>query len=425
MKPQVILNKKTILTLSIITLLCASICYIITVFYFFPNQIKILADSENRLDFRVPIHATIQSETVFNVNNQSVDSNISVNLANGFYINVPKVTSLNMNLNFFGIPIRTVTLESIEALELIPWGNTVGVRIETEGVMVLGTGYVSTKEGDIIKPAENILRSGDLILEANGVKLNRKEDLIRAIESSTDKVEMIIRREGEKMDVYVKVAVCATDNKNRLGVWVRDSTQGIGTITYYNPNTGEFAALGHGILDVDTKKLMSVESGTVMEANISSAKRGKKGSPGELQGDIDVRNVIGSVTLNTPYGIFGTLNESANLPQERMRIALQSEVREGPAVIRANVTGNEIKEYDIYIESLNRHSNNDSKGMVIRIVDEELIKVTNGIVQGMSGSPIIQNGKLIGAVTHVFVQEPTRGYGIFIENMLKQTRATE
>jgi len=205
---------------------------------------------------------------------------------------------------------------------------------------------------------------------------------------------------------------------------VRDSTQVIGTITYLDPNTGKFAALGHGILDVDTRKLMTVRYGDVMKTEIKSVKKGKKGLPGELIGDIKTDEVIGQVRLNNEYGLYGKLDNPNSWSSlgSPVKIGLQNEVEEGPAVIISNVDGITAKEYDIYIESINKNSQDDSKGMVIRITDEELLEKTNGIVQGMSGSPIIQNNKLVGAVTHVFVQDPSKGYGIFIEKMLQQEK---
>ena len=211
-----------------------------------------------------------------------------------------------------------------------------------------------------------------------------------------------------------------------IGSWVRDSTQGIGTITYINPATNSFGALGHGIMDVDTKRLMSVKNGYITAARIVSVKKGARGTPGELVGEIQIGQVLGQIKTNSPYGIYGIFDGSLEHTDDQlMRVAKQDQIEEGPAIIRTNVVNNEVTDYEIYIDSVNRFSTDDTKGMVIRITDEALLSQTGGIVQGMSGSPIIQNGKLIGAVTHVFVQEPTKGYGIFIENMIRQDNQSQ
>jgi stage IV sporulation protein B len=215
------------------------------------------------------------------------------------------------------------------------------------------------------------------------------------------------------------------DGINRIGVWVRDSTKGIGTITYYDPSSGIFGALGHGIMDVDTKQLMSVKSGWIMSSKVTSIKKGMKGTPGELEGAVEKEKVVGQIKANTPCGIYGTADPSLTGAFKRglVKVATQSLIREGPAVVLTNVSSNEVEEYEIEIESINRFAADETKGMVIRITDPQLLKLTNGIVQGMSGSPILQNGRLVGAVTHVFVQDPTKGYAIFIENMLKNAES--
>lgn len=312
---------------------------------------------------------------------------------------------------------------SIGDLQVIPGGMTIGVRINTEGIMVLGIGYVNSDDGIAYKPSEGYLKPGDMVLTVNGQALTTKEEFAREIEEAEEKLYMKIKREGEIQEVTISPVKSMADGKNKIGVWVRDSTQGIGTVTYYDPATQRFAALGHGILDVDTKKLMTVRDGEVMGTEIKSVRKGKKGSPGELVGEIRTHEVIGNVKLNNEFGLYGRFNEDISYKlSEPMNIAKQDEVEEGNAYILSNIEGTEIKQYKVQIEAVNKNSSDDSKGMVLRIVDEELLSKTNGIVQGMSGSPIIQNGKLIGAVTHVFVQEPAKGYGIFIEKMINQEK---
>jgi len=326
-------------------------------------------------------------------------------------------------LSWFGLPVKTIKLDVLPQTDLVPLGMAVGVTFRTNGVMVLATASVTDKNGKLQRPSEGILKAGDLILSINGKKLNSKDELIALVTASPPGValSMQLNRDNIVMDVSVTPAVNA-DDVPKLGIWVRDGTQGVGTLTYYNPDTKTFGALGHGIIDVDTKKLLIVREGELLEAKIVSVKKGQKGNPGELIGAITPNTIIGHITANTPLGLYGYIT-GTNLPTERTPIALQGEIHEGPAILRTTVGGTETKDYDVYIESVNRYSADEAKGMVIRITDRDLIAKTNGIVQGMSGSPIIQDGKLIGAVTHVFVQNPLKGYGIFIENMLRQEKS--
>jgi len=328
-----------------------------------------------------------------------------------------------MTLKAFGLPIKNLNIDVFQDMEVIPWGRTVGVRIDTNGILVLGTGLVTDNRGVSNNPVDGILKSGDLIILADGNALNNKEDLITAVKASGDSMSLVIQRDGKRSETVVRPTTGINGQKN-LGIWVRDSTQGIGTITYYNPMTRKFAALGHGIMDIDTKKLMVIKSGELWPSNIYDIKKGRKGAPGELVGKMDQKLIFGRVTANSAMGIFGSIESSQDIPKETMKIALQNRVHEGPAKILSNIVGSEINEYDVYIESVNRYSQDSSRGMVIRITDPKLLSKTGGIVQGMSGSPIMQGDRLIGAITHVFVQDPAKGYGIFIENMIKQEKSS-
>ncbi|OGO84426.1 MAG: SpoIVB peptidase [Clostridiales bacterium GWE2_32_10] len=246
------------------------------------------------------------------------------------------------------------------------------------------------------------------------------------MEKAGDKdVTLKINRKGNI--IYEKITpILSNEDEYKIGIWVRDSTQGIGTITYYNPSTGNYGALGHGIVDVDTSELMTVRTGKLLKSNISCIKKGERGTPGELMGIIidTARTNFGSVIKNTGYGIFGKLNDryKKSIQTPETDIALKEEIKLGKAYIYSDVLGDGIEKYEIEIQSVNTLSYDISKGVIIKITDKRLLEATNGIVQGMSGSPIIQNGKIIGAVTHVFVNDPTKGYGIFIENMLKEEK---
>ncbi len=398
--------------------------FILTIFL--PEEIHLIEGEEHLFKFNLPVEANIvdEGELVLNINNNPVSENIHIDLSKSFTVLSQNKGAVDVELKLFGmIPLKTVKVDVISDMQVVPCGNTIGVKINTDGVMVLGTGYVNSEDGNSYEPSKGIIKSGDLILQANDVKLENKEQLIEQIEKSNgNPINLEIKRDDEVVQASINPIKSVDDKLYKAGIWVRDSTQGIGTITYYNPQSGKFGALGHGILDVDTSKLMSVKDGQITDSKITSVKKGQKGEPGELIGSILSENVFGNIKTNTPYGIYGTINSkiNKNLPTETMTIGLQQEVHEGKAFIRSNILDGEIKEYEINIQSVSKFSNDDSKGMIIKITDSRLLENTNGIVQGMSGSPIIQDGKLIGAVTHVFVQDPTKGYGIFIENMLKQ-----
>lgn len=391
-----------------------------------PSEIRLNEYATHRLAFKLPFLATVRNETaaVFKINDRPVEDNLTVSLQDPITIQTDAGGTAEMTINAFGLPLKKVVLDIVPDLEVIPCGMTIGVRINTNGIMVLGLGSFSAEDGSTCKPCDGKLKPGDLILSVDGADMKSKEELIQTIADSQGEVIFRIKRDGEIIETPVTPAKSARDNTNRIGCWVRDSTQGIGTITYYNPSTHAFGALGHGIMDVDTKRLMSVKNGVIMSSRVTSVKKGAKGTPGELEGSVEKERVLGNIKTNSPHGIYGEIDPSMSyaIPGDPMKIATQSQVHEGPAIIRTNVASNKICDYDIYIESINRYAADETKGMVIRITDPTLLKLTNGIVQGMSGSPIIQDGKLIGAVTHVFVQDPAKGYGIFIENMIRQEK---
>jgi len=323
----------------------------------------------------------------------------------------------------FRLPFGNGKTAQTSDIKVVPLGLTIGVRINTDGVMVLGTGSFLGEDGQTHSPGDGLLKSGDLIIKANEQPIDTKEGLSILIAKSEGDVVLLLRRDGNEFEVTLTPAMAAKDGVRRIGTWVRDSTKGIGTLTYYIPETGAFGALGHGIMDVDTKKLITVRNGAIMPSTVSSIVKGQRGKPGELEGSVDNNQTLGSVQLNSPSGIYGKLDPAfmATLPVQPVPIATRSQIREGSATILTSVVGNEVREFEISIESVNRTTNDDTKGMIIRITDPELLSATNGIVQGMSGSPILQDGRIIGAITHVFVQDPTKGYGIFIETMIGQS----
>ena len=305
---------------------------------------------------------------------------------------------------------------------VIPGGMPVGIYLETEGVMVLGTDEITGEDGMAYEPSAHRIKEGDYIIGINHQKIENKEQLIEAVDGlKNEKVILTVRRKNEKIDVQTE-AVKSKKRGYKLGIWVRDNAQGLGTITFLDANS-RFGALGHGIHDVDTNKLLHISSGTLYTTSIKDIQKGEDGTPGGIEGIIIYNNynIVGSIKKNTDAGIFGTIDRIDTLftDQTPVQVASKEEIKEGPATIRCAVEG-KVKEYDIEITGIDTKTEEVNKGIVLKVTDPKLLNVTGGIVQGMSGSPILQDGKLVGAVTHVFVNDPTKGYGIFIETMIQQ-----
>ncbi len=306
-------------------------------------------------------------------------------------------------------------------------GMPIGIYMETDGVMVLNTEQIECVDGNEYEPAADLVKSGDYIMAVDHQEISGKADLLETVGGMNgDDVVLTLRRDGDTMDVKI-APVEYSPGEYRLGIWVRDNVQGLGTVTFLTEQS-RFGALGHGIHDTDTSVLMSIEGGKVYRTSIQDITKGHSGSPGTMEGIIvyNSYNILGSIDKNTEAGIYGKIDRIDALFEEQIPIetAKKEEIVEGDAVIRCYID-NEVKEYDIQVTDIDMSGTEINKGLVIQVTDGELLEKTGGIIQGMSGSPIIQNGKLIGAVTHVFVQDSTKGYGIFIENMLEQVETSE
>ncbi len=317
---------------------------------------------------------------------------------------------------FGSVPIGNVTVE-VKPRKLIPCGRVFGVKFFTKGVIVIGDTPIETAEG-FVNPAKAAgLAKNDILLSVNGQAVNTIEALAEAVESSGGKALSVVYRRGGKEATCSLVPVRAvSDGRYKSGLWVRDSTAGIGTMTYYDPETGSFAGLGHGICDVDTGELMPLLHGTVVDVHISDIVKGRAGVPGELKGSFDIEQK-GTLTENTTLGIYGTLEEAPPDMTEALPVAGRNEVHDGEAYVLTDPDGNGVQSYTVRLSRVDPRSDG-IKSFVVEVTDGRLKELTGGIVQGMSGSPIVQDGKLAGAVTHVLVNDPTKGYGIFIENML-------
>lgn len=304
---------------------------------------------------------------------------------------------------------------------VIPGGMPVGIYLETEGVMVLGTDEVTGIDGMKYEPSAHKIKAGDYIVGINQKKVRDKSELMEVVNTLTsEEVVLTVHRNNEDIEIKTE-AVRQKADKYKLGIWVRDNAQGLGTVTFLDANS-RFGALGHGIRDVDTNELLHVSEGTLYTTSIKDIQKGEDGTPGGMEGIIIYNNynVLGSITKNTEAGIFGTIDRIDALftDQTPVSTAGKDQIKKGPATIRCAVEG-KVKEYDVEITNVDTHTNEVNKGIVLKVTDQDLLDVTGGIVQGMSGSPILQDGRLVGAVTHVFVNDAAKGYGIFIENMLQ------
>ena len=319
------------------------------------------------------------------------------------------------------IPFKEVKVLPGESTSVYVSGNTVGIYMETEGVMIIDTGEILSEEGTKEEPARDMVKPGDYIVTFNQQEVRNKKDLIEDLtELKEQNVVLGVMRDGQNIPVSL-TPVKDTEGKYRLGIWVRDDTQGIGTLTYVDKN-GRFGALGHGISDVDTGSLLKVGQGRLYQAEILGIQKGTSGNPGELAGLIryEPGKVIGSVSQNSEKGIYGIYSGSTSAVNlQKMEIAYKQELETGPASVLCCVDG-EVKEYEAEITKIDMNHEDSNKSFVIHITDPDLLDLTGGIVQGMSGSPVIQNGKFVGAVTHVFVQDATTGYGIFAETMVER-----
>ncbi|MGD6847342.1 SpoIVB peptidase [Rossellomorea aquimaris] len=325
-----------------------------------------------------------------------------------------------------GLPIKKVDVEVLKDFKVIPGGQSIGVKLNTVGVLVVGHHLVETDAGKMSPGEKAGIQVGDMITEINGTKIEELADVAPFVQKAGEEsrsLDVVIKREQKTVKTQLLPLKEKGEKNYKLGLYIRDSAAGIGTMTFFDPKSKKYGALGHVISDMDTKKPIVVENGEIVHSEVTSIQKGTDGKPGEkLARFSSDRNVIGNITRNSPFGIFGELNQSIDndLMDKPMPIALSHQVKEGPAQILTVVDGKDVEMYDIEIVSTIPQKYPATKGMVLKVTDPKLLDKTGGIVQGMSGSPIIQNGKVIGAVTHVFVNDPTSGYGVHIEWMLSE-----
>lgn len=327
---------------------------------------------------------------------------------------------------FGGFFKKDIEVSVLPTRKVVVGGDTVGIRLYSKGVLVIGESPVQGMDGIYYEPYKNSsIKKGAKILKINNEKVETILELVETVANIEDNKKAIVQYEqdGQIHEEEMNPITCFDDGRKKLGLWVRDGAMGVGTLTFYDKQTGKIGALGHGISDMDLKELIDVDEGFLNLANIISVKKGLKNEPGEIRGMLNERVEIGKITLNNECGIYGEYDKECDLLNNRKEVfvASKNEIETGPATIYCSIDGDGMpKEYNINVVKKSDLIGIKSKGMIIEVTDEELLKKTGGIIQGMSGSPILQNGKFIGAVTHVYVNDPTRGYAIFAESMLEQ-----
>ena len=393
-----------------LTCICATLCFIIfSVIYVgeknIPDNITVIENEEFNISDALGVN-------LYSIEDSQTDM-VMKSSAN------PHKTQVKL-LNI--IPVKNTTINNVNRQYVVPGGELFGIKLYTDGVIIVDFEKIETENG-MVCPAEiSNLKTGDIIKAINGISVTSSSQFSALIqESKGETVQLTISRNNKIKEIKFQTVLEKESNKYRAGLWVRDSTAGLGTVTFYNKNNSTFAGLGHPIYDIDTNEIMPMKSGTMSEVKLSGLNRSAFGNVGELCGILTGKE-NGKLCLNDDTGIYGY---SATNKTKEIPVALKTEVKEGRANIICTVTNSAPQIYEIEIIKIYSNATTVNKDMVIKITDEELLEKTGGIVQGMSGSPIIQNGMLVGAITHVFVNNPKQGYAILAEKMLETSYCQE
>ncbi|UFJ42900.1 SpoIVB peptidase [Brevibacillus humidisoli] len=391
-----------------------------------PDELRLFQGSLARWQISMPVMGTLTNSNpdILHVNGTEARQ-VNVDLSKPLSFEPRRTGETQLQLKWGSIPLKAVKVNVLPDIRVIPGGQSIGVKLQTAGVLVVGHHLVDTGKAKLSPGEKAGIHVGDMIVKINDLYINDMDDVKKIVNEAGSKhqsLDMLVVRGKEKVNLTLTPAKDAKDNEYRLGLYIRDSAAGVGTLTFYEPRSGAYGALGHVISDVDTGQPIVVGDGQIVQASVTSIEKGESGNPGEkFARFFNESHILGSITRNTPFGIFGKIKEQPqqHSHQEPIPVALAEEVREGPAKILTVVDGQQVEEFDIEIVNVVKQHFPATKGMIIKITDKRLLEKTGGIVQGMSGSPIIQSGKLVGAVTHVFVNDPTSGYGCFIEWMLQ------
>lgn len=382
-----------------------------------PKSITVFEGQQLQIEKAVPVSVSL------NHNNSSVSLRDKKNTIN---ISGSEQGNNEMLLELAGFPIKKVDVNVLKDFKVIPGGQSIGVKLNSVGVLVVGHHQVNTNEGKKSPGEIAGIKVGDIITKINGQRIEKMSDVAPFVKDSGENgkpLQVVISRESGEFTTNLQPLKDENEESYKLGLYIRDSAAGIGTMTFYEPKSMKYGALGHVISDMDTKKPIVVADGQIVRSTVTSIEKGSNGDPGEKLAHFSSdREVIGNIKRNSPFGIFGELNKdiSNGISDKALPISLSHQVKEGPAQILTVVDNDKVELFDIEIVSTIPQKFPATKGMVLKVTDKKLLEKTGGIVQGMSGSPIIQDGQLIGAVTHVFVNDPTSGYGVHIEWMLNE-----
>ena len=396
------------------------------------NDVLILKGEQYYVNISSPLTVQVKGDKdgVLSLNGYPISSEASsLSLLSPIQFSAQGIGSVNLEFRLFGlIPLRQLTVNVLPEIKLVPGGHSIGIKLHSAGVLVVGHHLVQGEESSLSPAKEATIEIGDLILAIDGFVLedaNQVAELIASRGTGQRTLVFEIKRGDQFLTKSVKPILCQETKRPRIGLYVRDSAAGVGTLTFYDPETQLYGALGHVITDVDTNQPIEVKDGKIVKANIVNVKAARRGVPGEKTGIFqETDEMLGNIRKNSTFGIFGSLTRLGSVPGSSsyaLPMGLMSQIKTGPAEILTVLEGDEIERFAIEIQRVYRQTKPSDKGMIIRVTDERLLEATGGIVQGMSGSPIIQDNRLVGAVTHVFVNDPTRGYGIFIEWMVLES----
>jgi len=394
--------------------------------YGLPPHLRIMEGEIASFNVNFPLTLTIRSDYEQSIRAQPAIEDYT--LSRPVFLETLKLGNSTVQFKLLGIiPIRTVQVDVLPSINLVPGGNSIGVVLHSRGVIVVGNSPITVANDQQVNPAKDGgIHVGDVILSMNGILVENDSQVAEIIDQSgkeNNTLDINLKRGDEEINIKVKPVLCSDTKRYRIGLFVRDSAAGVGTLTFYDQSSQAYGALGHIITDSDTNQPIDCEQGKIVSAQVSGIQHGLRGQPGEKIGVfIDEDELLGDIQKNTKFGIYGKL--TAKLPNELyshpIPVASMNQVQTGNAEILTVVNGQTIERFTIEIQKINLQDYPEGKGLVIKVTDPALLEKTGGIVQGMSGSPIIQNGKLVGAVTHVFVHDPARGYGCFIDWMLME-----
>ncbi|MCY9091179.1 SpoIVB peptidase [Bacillus mojavensis] len=408
--------RKAIGLILLVSLLSVGLCKPLKEYLLIPTQMRVFETQTQAIETSLSVNAQEKSSEAFTVEKDPHEIKVTGK----------KSGQSELVYDLAGFPIKKTKVQVLPDLKVIPGGQSIGVKLHSVGVLVVGFHQINTSEGKK-SPGESAgITAGDIIIEMNGQKIEKMNDVAPFIQNAGktgESLDLLIKRDKQKIKTKLIPQKDEAEGKYRIGLYIRDSAAGIGTMTFYEPKTKKYGALGHVISDMDTKKPIVVEDGEIVKSTVTSIEKGTGGNPGEkLARFSSERKTIGDINRNSPFGIFGTLHQPIKnkISDKALPVAFSNEVKKGPAEILTVIDDDKVEKFDIEIVSTTPQKFPATKGMVLKITDPRLLKETGGIVQGMSGSPIIQNGKVVGAVTHVFVNDPTSGYGVHIEWMLSE-----